>query len=356
MPNMLLIACILAVKSFVFITDIHYPVNAGKPEEAVAAAMEGTDAHTVILGGDVYKSESSIDRAVKRLDFAFDSFHRAFGRNFLWVQGNHDSNSTAIKSRKMTEETALVPDTTVYNHTVGRMTAAITSDKKFQSQIRRMNLGGNDKEAALAWAGMHYSYDDKRSKIRFIVLETGDMGYAVRHIFPKTEIFAIQAQFLRERLKSTPKGYDVVITGHQIGDSYNGPSSQAYAAIFGPALEFRKEGRGKIIVISGDTHVDNSFSVGVENGKLVWDYCPSGSVIPQDRVLLVWTSCDALLSLQKLVDGPKVRISGSTAYEWRQKGGPGEHCFDIVSLTDDAIVCKREGAGKDRKFLYPKLK
>ena len=84
-----------------------------------------------------------------------------------------------------------------------------------------LELSDNDKKEAKAWFSQHYYYDDEASKIRFIVIETGDGSYGASVIsntdaFNGWQLLTGYITFVGSALQSTPKDYDVVIVMHQM--------------------------------------------------------------------------------------------------------------------------------------------
>ena len=334
--------------SFVFFTDTHIQRNNGGSAEFVAYLKNNTKASTVVFGGDCFDWAPTKEDAAVMLGGFSDSMEKALGKDFLWAQGNHDCNSNAVSKYKIAREIAIIPDTQAYDLTVKKLEGKVTFDDEIMPLLRTKGLPEEASAEAAAWGKMHYCYDDAKARIRFIILESGDNGNTI-HTYKK--LFkgwaAVQAPFVKKCLSDVPKGYAVVVAGHMFGSSKTGPN-YALKPIIELLTEYNAKSKIKAMMISGHVHVDNAFSVRIENDKVAYTELGTNGKVPAGEVLLVWTSCDARASYAKYAKNTE--LQKCTAYPTIKKGTRTEHCADIVTFTKKKIVLTRFGVGEDRSY------
>ena len=266
------------------------------------------------------------------------------------------------------------------------------------------------KEQAIAAMKMHYYTDDDVNKIRYIILDTGGMGVTQFAEFSQLsycDIIFTELGWFAETLGTVPSGYDVIVAGHmQNGDSvvaktengqvvanedgaftervskniasimslykqgavgtytvkfsdFNSWSTAngniaAYAASADNATfndgvltinyDFSNHTTGTIASFSGHCHVDRSYMSGfdVSTGEYKSYRCyGEGDEAYFDGGVLGILTCTDAAGYQTFKDEPPMK-----------KGTTTGNVFDIVTITDDRLVCTRIGAGEDRIFAY----
>lgn len=220
-------------KHFIFFTDSHYDYDNGigrrqNETPVIKYVRDRLGIRNVIFGGDCIGIQSDKYKAAKVLsNYAKEKFE-AFGSGFLFVMGNHDTNTPNLEG---SEEVAahLIDDLEIYKRTTRfikeyglavfpeKLLSIIDSVDTLVDQAGNI-MSSEEKANFKAWAMRNYYYDDDRQRIRYIVLETGDLSQTMRNIFGATadaqnSLMTI-AHFLIEALSEVKTGYDVVVVGH----------------------------------------------------------------------------------------------------------------------------------------------
>lgn len=363
--------------SFIFITDPHWEKNEKNSTPIMKYIKSRLGIKSIIMGGDILMQHTSKYDASITMKKYFNEMISAFGKNFYPVHGNHDIN-TANASNYTTEEleNAMLPYSVVENIFL----SDIKSDVNFEDVSEKINNLPSDvtdeqKEEIRAYMNLHYYFDDKSINTRFIILSTGNnINGVINDVFgiSNTSELYLQIDWLAEILKTTPKGFNVVICGHvmvnwrtnlpentmqkvaNIATARKLKSSVSVAntnhSLLLSERWYRKgvhnydfsacEDIDKIIIIGGDTHWDVQAVSGYRDNvytsiTITDNYNPVSGDVP--TIISQTDSCN----------------SGN--YELRhpmEKGTITEQCFDIVTICpDNKIVFTRIGAGNDRVIL-----
>lgn len=223
-------------KHFIFLTDSHYDYDAGVGVQQNAVPVikyvrDRLGIKNVIFGGDAIGARPTKFSAAKVLSVYTKEMFESFGRDFLFVVGNHDTN--AFEPAGGTLEDAMISDVEVYKRTTKvmksygeavfptKLIGIIEDSDDLQYRTSTDTLSDETKENFKAWSMMNYYYDDNSQKIRYIVLETGDCGKTMWDIFvnngndSQNSLLTV-GYFFVEALKTVPQGYDVVVIGHWI--------------------------------------------------------------------------------------------------------------------------------------------
>lgn len=251
-------------KSFIAITDTHYPDNAGKSADLIQYVRKITGIEKVINLGDPYSGEDTYEEALSELERSMEEkFFDYFGEDGLYAIGNHDSNTT--KSRNTVDDNdqtyfmdILLSDKEIYEHTFahiengGEKNKNIVYNEKLLSLIEENkndieafvldnvsaedatsnnNLFGNVNYSAeemyenlVCWAKMHYAYYDHENEICYLVLNTGaltvtDFATLNRETW---KFHPSQYDFIEKILREVAEDYstyDIVVAGHMLYDS-----------------------------------------------------------------------------------------------------------------------------------------
>lgn len=224
-------------KHFIFVTDSHidYTNFIGREQNetpVIKFVRDRLGIRNVVFGGDAIGVQPTKYRAAKVLSIYAKEKFEAFGRDFLWVMGNHDANPFIPDGGTISD--ALIDDEEIYARTSKFMEnygIAVFPEKVIKiidETTTLLDNAGNvisadEKRAFRAWAKLNYYYDDDTQGIRYIVLETGDAGWTLRNICnTQTDgqySLPLVASFFVDALKSVPKDYDVVVVGHEIVDT-----------------------------------------------------------------------------------------------------------------------------------------
>ena len=392
-------------KHFLFVTDTHIGYDNGmqlKETEIMAYVKAKLNAGTVVFGGDAVGQQDTPYKAAKELAVYSEDKFNAFGPDFIWCQGNHDANANINLANK-------IISSEIYKRTTGIMSryGKAVFDTEGISIIKTLELSDSDKTEAIAWMNLHYYYDDNISKIRFIVLETGDGSNGagiVGSAWSGWENLIGYNAFIGKALQTAPDGYDVVIVMHQLlpetsftdnaeitqipqkgignvfgmaaafknkatititGDSTSQSSRPVLYALMrgtigdGVTFDFSNRTAGRIFIISGHFHMDDAW-IFQNSGSSPWYY--AGKEYGQWDTLLN----NAILAIQ--TDRATINDKGSWAggnkaphattapnnTDEQRIGTKNEVLFDVVTITpDNKVVCTRIGAGNDRTYDLP---
>ena len=339
-------------KHFMYITDYHTERSSHTSTAVMSYVKKNLGIDRVVFGGDCFDWAPDSETAAQKLGGYFDELYAAFGNGLIWVQGNHDCNSSAVTKYKIPEETALIPDTLVLSLTVGRLTDDRHFDEPLLERYRNLpGLSAVDRAEALAWIRLHYWVDDPALKIRFITIDTYDGGHTCRHTIRARQVIAEQMPFLERALESTPRGYTAVVLSHQFGHSRHGIVQTDLAApLIRTVARYRAAGR-KVFLIGGHQHVDDAFLMRCSDDRFEMQEYAKGGKIGNDALLVVWCNRDAWKAGSKryAAGGPGIKLEQSTNPPMK-RGTPTEVSFDIVTLTRKGIVFTRIGGGSDRTF------
>ena len=346
-------------KHFLFITDYHQERSTHTSTAVLSYVKQQLGIDRIVFGGDCYDAARTPETAAVKLGKYFDLLYGIFGNGLIWVQGNHDCNSQAIKQYGLTPEQALVADSLCYALTVGKFTDHRHFDEPMLERYRsKPGLSPTDRAEALAWIKMHYWLDDPALKIRFIVFETNDRGYTSRHAVRGRNLFQEQIPFLEEALKTTPRGYTAVVAGHQMGSYPVGiPSKSYHECIIQAVARYRAATGNRVLLIGGHQHRDDALLYRSEGESFLQEEHPAGCAVGKGDVLVVWTNRDTWRgrSTDAKWAGREFKIFHADSPEMK-KGTCEEICFDIVTLTRKGVVFTRIGAGAapERTFIWKK--
>ena len=334
-------------KHFLYITDYHQERSSHTSTAVMSYVRKKMGIDRVVFGGDCYDWAPTSEAAAQKLGSYFDELYAAFGEDLIWVQGNHDCNSSAVSKYKIPEDVALIPDTVALALTVGHFKSERTYDEAMLARYRDLpGLSEADRAEALAWIRLHYWVDDPALKIRFIVIDTDDRGHTTRHTIRSRKLVAEQLPFLENALETAPKGYTPVVLSHQLGTGQRGiVKGSFHAPIVSAVADFRAKTGRRAFLVSGHCHVDEALLIHSSGQDWNMQECAAGGKIGQDGTLVVWCNRDAYKagSTRYAAGGPGILLKESTNPPMKL-GTSSEVSFDIVTLTRKGIVFTRIGA------------
>lgn len=307
--------------AFVFITDTHTKDNTLHSPALIREILRQTRIDKVIWGGDAISGHGdNIDEQWNNHSI-FDIAINSFGRLYK-VRGNHDFS---IKVKKGSD--------------IGK-TYSQTQTAKWLLEHHPKGITINKQDPG----GCYYYFDEKKEKIRYIILDATDSVQAGD--IPWGAITGIRSKQLNwianTAIASIQFGYDVIFVSHipLVGLSGKPNSALSNATQLIDALNLKKSG-----VIDG---VAFDFSK-LKNVKILM--CLSGHVhydsqIYRNGVLYVTTASDAAYN-NYFISDPFVKSESE-----RKEGTVNEQCFDcfVISKSNSIINAHRIGAGGDRMF------
>lgn len=368
-------------KSFMFFTDTHNKCGyAGQTPAIMGYITETTGIKKVISGSDFLDREATRYIGVQYLMKAINEHVAVSGKDLIMVFGNHDVNTANAPEDKVKE--MLIPYTelekVLFNHMEGRVTEDIT--KRFDLS----ECTEEDKTEILAFSRLHYYVDDDETKIRYIIVETGNQfeyerNGCISNYFDvyNNEDLVLQYDWLYETLMSTPEDYDVVVSGHALlgygagaEKIWPGPLGLCHIlsgfktcskiSVENPFPYYEKlakyyakgehvydftsrRHKSNVVVIAGDVHWDVQTKADYdENGNFVSSPYVPGKELPETAVVVNVVQTDGMGSCNYLEKTYKM-----------QKGTITEQCFDVVTvLPNGNIKLTRIGAGENREVLY----
>lgn len=361
--------------SFFFVTDVHWENNAKQSNKLIEYLRKRTGIAKVLFGGDVINQNKSKYEAVGLLkDYTIDA-RTKFGKDFLFVQGNHDLNTASAGSYTAEElAEALIPYTEIEKVTVKEIAPVIVqeTDAEIAERLSAYSIPSADYEQIKAYFKLHYYCDDEANKTRYIVLTTGNARNGVINDYfgiNGTVELLLQLDWLYDVLMSVPSGYNIVLCGHVMINyssdlmmirplnvaemlsalktksvvKINGSDKTKMQGIFASgehSFDFSNANDvGKVVIMCGDAHWDvANLAKYVDSTFTAVPY--SANEVTADSVLCILTQTDAYNS-SNYPKCAKMTLGTVT-----------EQCFDVVTLKDNTVVCTRIGAGDDRVFSY----
>ena len=391
-------------KHSLFITDSHFAnnKNSGHGINIADYVKKRIGASVVSFGGDCVNyvlshpvSYSKYGGAARLTEYA-SKFFAAFGKDGIWIQGNHDCNAAAVSLLSAPYNDAIIPDTEAYKRTVRNIEDVVVFDDDGIANVRSAYNSMptptgwpselNVMDEFVAWMKMHYYYDDDVNKVRYIVLETNDGGYTLYYTINSDYSkfwMTFQIDFVAKALLSVPDGYDVIIHGHMIGalgdnngdaatvqsaaqkqfmimlncyrrrasktlqashfgaDDNNYPYIKAYWDIIGERHSYNfinHKGSGRVIVVCGHYHMD--LVIAAQNGSFT-EINPATideTTFSDDVVFLVWRNRDCFTS-----PGLTERTLYGVAPVMTE-GTVSENSFDIMTIDNNYFYFTRFGA------------
>ena len=370
------VASIPEGKSFIFITDTHWPVNEKVSTSLITYVMKKADISKVVFGGDILTRDDTKEKAKATLAQYLEESIQAWGIDYLPVFGNHDLNmANATGNLDEMRLSWLDVESTFVGHL-----ANTAQFERFDDLFPEFETTEEDIAELRAYTHLHYYCDDNDRGIRYIIINTGtpdniiiERYFGVQNL---SEMY-LQMDWLYNTLMSTPQGYDVIVFGHEmnynpqeesiLGYHMKGIVGQLSALKMKTSTALYVSGAenelldnwisrgnhiydfsnapeiGKILCVSGHNHIDYILNCSytdesIESNNYTTYEIESGSTIQQSvgEVPIIHTQCDAYGAVDS------VRCYDMTP------GTITEQCFDVITLTEDGVACTRFGAGEDR--------
>ena len=426
-----------AGRSFIFTTDAHWDnSNSKNCHFLIDYIKKRLGISTVVFGGDAIGNvQDSKYAGANVLAQYSEELFSAFGKNVLWVQGNHDTNvpgipvwmpdtSYAVGRRvvnfenrgcykcivansdatfdlsKWEAEDLFIDDEEINKRTINHLGSVVYDDAGIE-RMAAIISNPADKAAALAWMKRHYHYDDAEKKLRYIILETFDYGFAAHIVFGGYGTYYLQFDWLAETLKSTPQGYTIIVCGHQVN---SGSETSFYTQrLYQLIAAYLNAGSISITLRRANTSLTDSAEQ--DNYGYIHEFWGSSSptvgkaktfdftgVTPcklfcigghyhMDDAFLTRANTSTAANVQSLEYAATTPVAGDIltifsnrncwnrryesdrATKYPNSMSPEmtvdtitEQSFDIVTITEDGrIVCTRVGAGESRTFVFPAL-
>lgn len=396
-------------RRFIFITDYHSSNNMKHSAELIDYARRRLGIKTILHGGDLHNEHDTAEAAAQ--DWL--TFNRKFvfriGNDFKQILGDHDRNAGSDHQPISYE---------VMQHLVtGYNANELTFDDGYDEMVAELGWSPSDMSQYDAFKKMHYYFDDVTIKTRFICLVTRIIPKEQGLVYDKlgdydSGVLLLQMDFLYSSLMSMPKGYNVVVVGHNVvGDkSYtynnvsrynvNEPIFKGYWANVTKQLrsfinkeavstsisylDWQSESIGTktydfsnapdvnvVFCLGGDVHWDIMAKSQLVNGSEILSTVeeialPStgeptvatvGAINKSTDILHVVTMTDGGdRGYRGIVEAPGQDYNDSTdsfrICKANTAGTIDSQAFDIVTIAKDGIYLTRIGSGFDRKVIF----
>lgn len=353
---------------FIFLTDTHWDLDKGYSVPLAKYVMERLGINSLVYGGDVLDQDMTAVNALYKTKQFMSVIADTFGYNFLFSIGDHDLNTFHEWSGSEAKNNYLTY-TDIYPIYHEQLKKVVTYDEVL------INKATTPEEVACF--KMHYRYDDRINKVRYIILNTGGpMSNAMREIFGYgNNVVMVQLDFLAESLMTLPEGYSVIVCGHKVIDysedfqvnamllnvskimsAFKIKSSTtirndnnniaSYYAMGDHIYDFSSAPKEeKIFGVCGDSHHDASCITQTENGTYISRSYYDNVVLESNAILWINTQCDKFQGVGSATGGNET--SGQMT-----AGTITEQCLDVITWDAYHVFCTRVGANVDRTFNY----
>ena len=329
--------------NFAFITDLHYAPNDNhtvrlkRTTNAYKEIVEAIDIDQLILGGD-YTNEGRKEYKIN----SYVEFKKFFeGLDYLTANGNHDDGSLWDRDGYENNPTAI-------NH--------LTHKELYDLMYSHLpSLGAKINENEEPGSSLYYYLDDEESKIRYIVIDSGDVPY----IIDEEGKLKYQAQWdfatsqkqvdwlINDALKFDEEGWGVVLTTHYVPypETDKGVvKERRHMSVLTEILDAYKKGESiNKDFYEGDlkNHVEADFSKYVKSDVI--------AVLAGDR------HKDKIEYSEGGI--PHIFTANSVTYytqAHRKDGDKSEMLYDIITLDKSTrkLYITRVGAGENREATY----
>ena len=303
--------------TFAIITDIHWGSNKKYSPALVQEVMENTNCKFVINNGDSAFSSrgahNTKENGVADLNAVRKLFNNATNNNFYCVRGNHDNNSTGSPDDN---PNYLLSENEMYSLLVEKYDHKIVGDVENPT-------------------GLYYYFDDKKNKIRHIILDSFEDGQAEGIMSVKQ-----MKWFCEKAVQFDEEGWNICLYTHKpvsifetslfaevrgvlnairFGTQYSKSYTDEKSETYDINVNFAGKGHTVMFVANGHAHIDT---------------------LKQDNNITYFKSvCDAAYI---------------NATEITNRDGVNSQAFDVVCINKNTkqINLVRIGCGNDRIFTY----
>ena len=303
--------------TFAIITDIHWGSNKKYSPALVKEVMENTNCKFVINNGDSAFSSrgdhNTKENGVADLNAVRKLFNNATNNNFYCVKGNHDNNSTGSADDN---PDYLLSPSEMYSLLVEKY------DHKIVGDIENPT-------------GLYYYFEDKKNKIRHIILDSFEDGQGEGVMSVKQ-----MKWFCEKAVQFDENGWNICIYTHKpispfetsdfsevrgilnairYGTQYSKSYTDNKSETYNINVDFAGKGHTVMFVATGHSHIDT---------------------LKQDNNITYFKSvCDA---------------GYVNAVEITDRKGVNSQSFDVVCINKNTkqINLVRIGCGNDRIFTY----
>lgn len=329
--------------NFTFITDLHFATNnnhsvrMARTTNSYKEIAKEIKMQQLLLGGD-YTNEGRKDYKIN----TYIEFKKFFeGLDYLPANGNHDDGS-------LWDREGYINNPTAVNH--------LTHKELYELMYSHLpELGAKFNENEEENSSLYYYLDDEDTKIRYIVIDSGDVPYTLdeegKLKYQAQWDFAMSQKqvdwLVNDALKFDEEGWGVVVTTHYVPypESEKGKvKERRHMSILTDILDAYKNGESiNADYYEGDfaNHVEADFSEYVKSDII--------AVLAGDR------HKDRLEYSEAGI--PHIFTANSVTYyaqSNRKDGDKSEMLYDVITLNrpNRKLYITRVGAGENREASY----
>jgi len=328
-------------ESFVFFTDNHYmpakghDVNLTRTMNAYKMIAENAEIDKIFLGGD-----HTVDGDKEHKLSFFKAFRRYFdGKKYFPVNGNHDDGT--IWDR------AFINAKKSVNHLTHKELYDV-----FYNHLPKNHVDFEGKNL------LYYTYDEKRTKTRYVCLDVGDIPYIYENgILKYLGIYTMamsQKQIdwlINKALKFDEDGWSVIFISHWAPLELDGKGDNKYLEHLWDIADAYKEGEDL-----EKEYYDGDFKVNLKAEFSKYKRADIvGFFIGHNHVDRASETNSGIPVISTGNAGMFNSGEKNGGFEvTRNDGDKSEILFDVVTVNKEErkISLTRVGVGKDRKFLY----
>ena len=303
--------------TFAIITDIHWGSNKKYSPALIKEVMENTNCKFVINNGDSAFSSrgdhNTKENGVADLNAVRKLFNNATNNNFYCVRGNHDNNSTGSPDDN---PDYILSENEMYSLLVEKY------DHKIVGDIENPT-------------GLYYYFDDKKNKIRHIILDSFEDGQGEGVMSVKQ-----MKWFCEKAVQFDEEGWNICVYTHK-------PISPFETSDFG-------EVSGILIAIRYGTQYSKTYT---DNNSETYDINVDFAG-KRHTVMFVANGHAHIDTLKQDNNITYFKSVCNAAYinatEITDRDGVNSQAFDVVCINKNTkqINLVRIGCGNDRIFTY----
>ena len=397
-------------KSFIFLTDTHWESNAKNTFKLIQYVKNRLGIRKVLFGGDCIDRGTNkyvgLNLIRNYMNIAVD----ALGKDYIPTIGNHDTNMGNALNDNLDDPTYRIPYDQLYKVYLSHIEGDIHTED-WSETVATIAQSDADAAELTGWTKLHYYVDDAKDKTRYIVIYSSayDLTLVPSYTGFSTDggggpTTVMQYEWFARTLMSTPAGYDIIVLAH-CADAENKtfPERQVLRNYFDffvriasafhkkcsgykiDVSNFSEEGCptnafwtretkqwdftsapdvGKILFMAGHIHKNVEYVSRIETDSTVYPTYERGKARNNGNPALVGVeegvevfdsatvdfSTGEMLTIISQNDAYNRVTANKYPYESEEmtQGTVTEQSFDVVTLTDNGVVCTRFGAGWDR--------
>lgn len=356
---------IISDAKFAFITDLHWHENAKNSNNIFGYVTKKMGIMNCFNGGDILMNMSDTP-LVKQAKFYMNSYMSDLNdiilKNLHYIMGNHDTNQTNAPSGATSSDydNARLSYKDIYEACIEPW----KNGKHFSDRLEWASWAIGTPQ--YYWNRMHYYVDDEKSRIRYIVLNSGAYGEIASLVGSNGEEFYWQLNWLYDTLMNITEGWTCIVFAHQFLSDKEIDAENHYYDIWDyskPIANMLISARNKTVYRTNFTHAQVFESYDFTNIKSIDVACMICGHNHVDESIIYDTSKDTTEIGNTVTSNSQILVICTTCDVYANtvhpqyemiKGTTTEQAFDVFSIdkTNKKIYTTRFGVGEDREFKY----